>query len=704
MIDVLFIAGKTPPVKLVADTVGQLRAEGAQVWYGGTVPTSSARSELSDAGFAGTRFLPGDDARRTVGMQHGERVWMRYRSDSWLRERARAAHVLVALDSGAVYTVWQLAQRNRSAKAVLGFAPAVDAVRELAAAGGPPAHRRTLPAPSFTVRQWLRGARRLPADAARLLTARPIMKTSLGARLWRMPLRAPGVPDRLRVATSLRVAEAMTWAGQSGGGAYALALTASKITDLEVKARLLDEAVSQELGRGVVPKYLDEAVRVLLELADDAQAAGRHADAAESLYRALKLAFHRVVHIDQLSSPLAEDPEAFIEPLHRSRAMRTVQTTRGRDRPAAPPPADRPLRLLVMDRQNDNFLPHILDRYRAHPDVELRYVDLSTNPSLRSISSAPERVLQERLGGDAEYTEKVERLIRPHLEWADTVFLDWCVAPAGMLTAIDPGDTRIVVRLHSYEAYTLWPHLADFSRVDDLVFVADHVRDLSKVLLPQLRGPQAPRMPLLHNAMQLSDFTLEKAPDARFNLGLVGLGQVAKDPLWAVEVLRRLREKDERYRLLLVGRDVPRKNSQASRNYRKQMESELAPLVKAGAVLRLGPTDDVPGKLTDVGFILSSSVREGSHNALMEGAASGAVPVVRDWPYYAGKPNGARTLYPENWVVGSPEEAAERVLRVGASEETWREQSGLASKHALSTWDWSVVSADFDELLLGKRP
>ncbi len=95
-------------------------------------------------------------------------------------------------------------------------------------------------------------------------------------------------------------------------------------------------------------------------------------------------------------------------------------------------------------------------------------------------------------------------------------------------------------------------------------------------------------------------------------------------------------------------------------------------------------------------------MREGSHNGLMEGAASGAVPVVRDWPFYAGKPNGAGTLYPEDWVVGTPAAAAQRIRQINATEESWRGSAKLASKHALSTWDWSVVSADFDRLFLGE--
>ncbi len=201
--------------------------------------------------------------------------------------------------------------------------------------------------------------------------------------------------------------------------------------------------------------------------------------------------------------------------------------------------------------------------------------------------------------------------------------------------------------------------------------------------------------------MDLSGFVRPKPADARFNLGLVGISQVAKDPLWAVEVLNRVRQHDERYRLLLVGGDMSAKTSRATHDYLRQFRKELQPLIEAGAVVKLGPTDDVAAALTDIGVILSSSVREGCHVGLMEGAASGAVPVSRDWPFYAGKPNSARTLYPDGWVVGSAEEAAQRILKATVTEESWREAGKLASEHALSVWDWPVVSQQFDELFLG---
>jgi glycosyltransferase involved in cell wall biosynthesis len=702
VIDVLLISGNTVAVPMLREAVRKLEAEGARVSYAASVPAIWYTGQLGGIDFADKHRLPRANLRRAANLPFGERVWLRSRKDAWLREHAAQAHVIVALEEGSVYTVWELAQRNRTAKAVYGVAPALNAVRELAEQGAP-APKAFRPPASLVARDFGRALKRLPDATGRALTTRRLMRRNVVAKLWRLPLRAPGVPQGLRVATGRRVAEAMRWADKHSGAAYALALTASKVKDPAVKAQLLDDAASMEFGRGVVSKHVNQAVKALLVQADAKFAAGEYQDAAMTLRRALVLGFHRVTHIDQLTSPLADNPERFVKPFHASEALQAIMAPRGRERPPAEPPTDRPLRLLIATSANDNFLRHLLDRYREHPDVEVRYLDFTTQPSLKRILGTDWRVLATRMGGDPEYAALVEDLLRPHLDWADTLFLDWCVGPAAMLTTIDPGDTRVIVRLHSYEVFTRWTQLVDFSRIDDLVFVADHVRDLATSLAPQLRGPQAPRMPMLHNAMELAGFAREKAPDARFNIGLVGVSQVAKDPIWAVDLLRLLRAEDERYRLLLVGGDMDPGTSQATRKYRNRMERVLKPLVASGQVLRLGPTDDVAGKLTDIGFVISSSVREGSHVGVMEGAASGAVPVVRDWPFYAGKANSARTLYPDGWVVDTPAEAAHRVLEVNTTEGSWADASKLASEYALSTWDWSVVSGDFDELFLGDR-
>jgi hypothetical protein len=51
-------------------------------------------------------------------------------------------------------------------------------------------------------------------------------------------------------------------------------------------------------------------------------------------------------------------------------------------------------------------------------------------------------------------------------------------------------------------------------------------------------------------------------------------------------------------------------------------------------------------------------------------------------------------------VVSTPAEAAERILAVTGSEESWRAAAQAAASHTLSTWDWTVTQKDFDRLLL----
>jgi glycosyltransferase involved in cell wall biosynthesis len=241
------------------------------------------------------------------------------------------------------------------------------------------------------------------------------------------------------------------------------------------------------------------------------------------------------------------------------------------------------------------------------------------------------------------------------------------------------------------------------SRIDDLVFVGDHLRDLTVDVLPALREPGGPTLHVIANAMDLPRYQRPKpSPDARFTLGLVGVSAVAKDPRWALEVLRELRKHDERYRLAVVG-DLPdREASGSAKQYVDQLNRELAELTEAGAVSLLGRSDDVPEVLTGIGVILSTSVRESFHCALVEGTVSGALPVVRDWPFFAGKENGARTIYPADWIVSTPEEAAQRILAHTSDAEAWRQDTAEVSKYALDTWDWSVISPQFDKLFLGR--
>ncbi|WOX24401.1 glycosyltransferase [Streptomyces solicathayae] len=479
-----------------------------------------------------------------------------------------------------------------------------------------------------------------------------------------------------------------------------LGAAGQRVRDPRIRADILMDGAEARLAKGHVPRHLTKAYTAQLQRADEEHAAGRWAAAGSEATRALLLAYHRVLHVDGLSSPLAEHPDRFTGPLRRSRAAKALRRPRGRRGAAEAPPAGRRQRMLFVHHDNDNFLRPVMERYADHPDVEVRVLDTAADPVVGPLAKGVTRIVQRAMGGQVAYGKELEAALRPHLDWADTVFIDWCAMAAAVFTLVDPADTRIVVRLHSYEAFSLWPHIVDFSRVDDLIFVSEHLRDMCVAAVPALKEKGAPRLHVVDNAVELAPFARPKADDARFTLGLVGVGQVAKDPRWALEVLRLLREKDERYRLHLIGSPMDPGMGPAAARYHRDYARELARLEAAGAVRHIGQTPDVPGALSEVGVILSSSVRESWHLGLVEGAASGAVPVVRDWPFFAAQPHGARALFPDSWVVATPEEAAARVLRLTATEEDWRKAGSEAAAHAMAAWDWAHVQGDFDQLLL----
>ncbi|MCI4065219.1 glycosyltransferase family 1 protein [Micromonospora sp. R77] len=706
MTTVLIVAATAPkqPAVLI-EALERFRSRGATV----TVACFFNSDDLViDPALAEVRSfaVPGEqrDARfrKALGRAAANRkIWLHARRNAWLRQRYRSADLLVALDARAVHTVWEMAQRNTRAGAHYGLVPAqraLDAARSESI--GKRLERQVVAAAGIGSRGARRAATQTVRTTLRKATGQTIMSNPAGAWFWTRAVAAPRVPDRLRSKLAVRLHDSAVRAGRPAVGARAASAAVHRISSPGTRADVLTKAAQAELALGHVPTGLHEAIEAQLAVADGLLPKDTK-KAAAAVSRAFSLASNRVLHFDRLSSPMSADPGGFLAPFRASEAARKLSRARGRLAPAAPAPTDRPLRLLVTTLINDNFLQEILERYRAMPNVEVRFLDLYEDPVTRPLALSGSTVMEHLLAGESSYGAKIEDWLRPHLDWADTVFVDWCQATAALFTLHDPGTARIIVRLHSFEAFNFWPHLVDFSRVDDVVFVSEHLRDLSTAVLPQLTGTDGPRLWVVDNAMQLQRYPRVKAADARFTLGLVGFSSVAKDPRWAVEVLRKLRERDERYRLTLIGSDFNNRTSKPAKDYGKLFSRDLAELEPLGAVRRYGQTDDVPAALQEVGVILSSSVRESFHCGLVEGAASGAVPVVRDWPFFAGKPHGARTLFPADWVVDTPDEAAERILAATATEEQWRETGRAASEHTLKTWDWSVSQVDYDRLLLG---
>ena len=152
-----------------------------------------------------------------------------------------------------------------------------------------------------------------------------------------------------------------------------------------------------------------------------------------------------------------------------------------------------------------------------------------------------------------------------------------------------------------------------------------------------------------------------KLPDARFHLGMIGVGEQRKRFDLALDVLAAVRRDGSA--VPPAGQDQDALGVPVDLGPTARVRSTPAPswpAIQNDPLLRgrvvfdaFGP--DVATWLRRVGFLLSTSDDESFHLAPAEGMASRAVPVVRSWP-------GADTTFDPMWVHDDPAAMAASIL------------------------------------------
>ncbi|AXH96760.1 glycosyltransferase family 4 protein [Ornithinimicrobium avium] len=613
---------------------------------------------------------------------------------------------------------------------------ALDAGTEAALATAPElvGGRAVLPAAS-----WPAGGRAL-AGLDRLLEeveARPrggrTRVSPADLRRWRETaegLSAAGLPDALRpldaVTEALRVHRVRRRAAAADRAAVALD-AADWPQDPRGASGLAGRRTAADLSLGTLRwEEVDEdelaaVARAAVRGADEALAADEPALALARLGDALSLLFHRALHAEVPRSPLVEDPAVYLAPLRGSSTYRTLlmpggasaQPTAAPTAPAGRPPGDRPGVLVVTGaygafhggvvaalRQAAEVT--VKDLAAEHDALSAKVLDPSTLPALAALIA---RVGAQGGGGEdrpawvdrrlARQVAGVAASVEEALAGQDVVLADWADPATVWVSHLCPPTTRLVVRVHALDALDPWLHLVRWDRVERVVTVSEPLRSLVADLLAAVSDVPVPVEVLPHAVTRLPDLARDKTQTARTTLGMIGWGRRVKDVHWALDLL----ERDPAWELVLVGADFPRSVNPVVEPFVTRLRERLASPGLRDRVHLVGQVDDVGEPLRRIGVILSTSVRESWHVGLVEGAASGAVPVVRDWPLLASR-GGPRTLFPDEWVVDDLDQAEARVRRVTAPG-AWAQEGARAREQALSLFDPDAVGEAYRRVLLG---
>ncbi len=210
--------------------------------------------------------------------------------------------------------------------------------------------------------------------------------------------------------------------------------------------------------------------------------------------------------------------------------------------------------------------------------------------------------------------EVLSAFVPQYMRWADVAWFDWCDENA-VLASQAPWDCRVICTFRSYEYFTEHPRKVNWRNVDNLVFVAKHVRRLALEKFPSIRNT---RICILPDGIDPGRFTYRERGHGR-DIAWVGFLNHKKNVPLLLEIASQLR--DCRFHVAGTFQDE-----------RLRMYWEHYVRVNGLRNIRFyGWVEDVNAFLEDKNYVLSTSLWEGTQVAVLEAMAKGIKPLVHAW-------------------------------------------------------------------------
>jgi glycosyltransferase involved in cell wall biosynthesis len=283
---------------------------------------------------------------------------------------------------------------------------------------------------------------------------------------------------------------------------------------------------------------------------------------------------------------------------------------------------------------------------------------------------------------------------------ADVIFCEWCLGNAKWYSQRKRPDQRLIIRLHHQEMGLPYRYELEWDNVDALIFTNfPHYNRFCRE-----QPEHSDKAVVIFCDVDCEALDQDKLPGAEFNLGLVGINPMRKRPDLASEVLAKLHRTDSRYTLFFKTRMPWEYEWLWGRPHERDYFEGCFAMVEASpqrnSVVFDAHDDDMPLWYSKIGFILSTSDHEGSHQAVAEGMAAGCIPIIRNW-------NGATPLYPPRFVFSSVEEAAQ-LIREFRRPQFYTAVAAEAKAYARAHFDqpriFDKIEALFDHEFQRSRP
>jgi len=221
--------------------------------------------------------------------------------------------------------------------------------------------------------------------------------------------------------------------------------------------------------------------------------------------------------------------------------------------------------------------------------------------------------------------------------WADLVWLEWANEMAMHVTNKVPAiaEKYVVCRIHSYEVLHGYLPKISWSKIDKIIFVAEHLRRIAHAVYPDIR--LLTESAVIPNGVQLEKYPFKERKPG-YNIAVVANISHKKNPSMWIEIVNRLVELNSRYTLHIAG------EFQELR-YQYFLEDIIRKTGIEKNVRFCGWINDIPNWLEEekINYLLSTSIFESFGYGIAEAMAMGLRPLIYSFP-------GAEEVWPKGCI------------------------------------------------------
>lgn len=248
--------------------------------------------------------------------------------------------------------------------------------------------------------------------------------------------------------------------------------------------------------------------------------------------------------------------------------------------------------------------------------------------------------------GSEKHSEDLSNL---QLKKTDIIFCEWCLGNALWYSKNKLPHQKVVIRLHRWEMKRDYWKKINWNNVDTLICISPYYVRLMKEKLPI--GVNIVYIP---NYIDPSLFNVKKNSDAKYHFGMLGYTPKLKNPIKAIEffdTFKKTQTDGHKYKLFFKGNNPFKCENIKDKNNEMQYYKRFFSLIKNRNDITVeGFSDKIGVWFSKIGYILSFSQAEGSHQAIAEGMCAGCVPYLRGGFVNSGQ---AMDIYPEKYCKGN---------------------------------------------------